>query len=171
MRSVSDPIRRTWALVLGVLAVGGVLATGLAIWALGPIGSPSIDHAWSPTFLEAQEPEEAPDLSDETAVFDRLLWTPPEPEPEPVEVAESAAPPPPPDLELIGIVTPDKSETGQWLAIVYDPDSDETHIVGKGQRVGGLTVSGVDATSAAIESDGGPAVLKLETGSQEGGRG
>jgi len=165
MRSASDPIRAAW---LGTVVIGGAglaLCAVAAVWASRPIDTETIDPNWSPRAkLPVQTESLGQERSSQLAAFDKHLWTPPPPEDvDRVVEASPPAPPPPPRLQLIGIVTPESSTSGTYLAILYDPDTDTTHILGSGESIVGLSIGDVNASGALLLSPHGETELKLDT--------
>ena len=131
------------------------------------------DPEWTPPAKAPTQTESTgQERSSQLAAFDKHLWTPPAPEDvDRVVEASPPAPPPPPRLQLIGIVTPESSTSGTYLAILYDPDTDTTHILGSGESVGGLSIGDVNASGAQLVTPHGETRLKLDTGVSEEGRG
>ena len=154
-------------------AAGLALCAVTAVWASRPIDSETIDPGWSPPAKMPTLPESlGQERRSQLAAFDKHLWTPPAPEDvDRVAEASPPAPPPPPRLQMIGIVTPESSTSGTYLAILYDPDTDTTHILGSGESVGGLSIGDVNASGAQLVTPHGETRLKLDTGVSEEGRG
>lgn len=173
MRSASDPIRAAWLGTIVIGAAGLALCAVAAVWASRSINTETIDPDWTPP---AKAPTQTESLGQQRrsqlAAFDRHLWTPPPPEDvDRVAEVSSPAPPPPPRLQLIGIVTPESSTSGTYLAILYDPDTDTTHILGSGESIGGLSIGDVNASGARLVTPHGETQLKLDTGQIRESRG
>jgi len=173
MPSASDPIRTIWIQTTAVLAVGVAGCVVAAVWAFGAVGHRDVAIDWKPeeTLVEPLNDETAaPGL---IAAFDTRLWTAPKQadiETDLVKANEST-PPPPPKLLLIGIVSPDEPGANTHHAILYDPDTDTTHIAQRGDQIGSLVVGQVTTDSAELIMDSGPVTLLLDTGKQQAARG
>lgn len=169
MRSPSDPIRSAWLQTALIAGTGVAVCALAAVWALAPVQREPVDVAWEPA-MPVAEPEPGAGRSHEMAVFEKRLWTPPE---RPVEVATDIAPiapppPPPPRLVLLGIVA---DEGDGPAAILYDPDTDTTHIARTGTAIGTVTLGPVTREAATLTSPHGDSVLRLDTGRPREGRG
>ena len=173
MPSASDPIRALWLQTTAVLVVGVVCCAVGAVWAFAPIENRGVAIDWKPETKPIEPAVDEAATHGLIAAFDTRLWT----APERVEIdagsvmANESSPPPPPKLLLIGIVSPDEPGANTHHAILYDPDTDTTHIAQRGDQIGSLFVGQVTADSAELIMDSGPVTLLLDTGTQQAARG
>jgi hypothetical protein len=166
MQSTNDPIRSVWLQTVIITGVGAAAFALAAVWALAPYEREPVDLSWRPA-TPAPEPEPEGARVGEMAMFEKRLWTPPE---RPVEIATEPAPPapPPPRLVLLGIVAEDKQGPA---AILYDPDTNTTHIARPGATIGPVTLGSVTHETATLSSPDGDSVLRLDTGRPPQGQG
>ena len=167
MRSVSDPIRAIWlrSVAAGVIGLGICVAIGF--WAFTPIAYEPADPNWAPRVAQPDLPSDPSQSKQQQAVYETKLWTPPPPvEPRETAAATKARPVRPSRLVLIGIVTPDGPANTEYEAILYDPDTDSTHIARPGEQVGGIVIGAITAESAELGTQPGAVELTLDTGRQ-----
>jgi len=155
--------------MVAVTGIGLIACIATGLWAFRPIELQAIPAEWLPQIERETQPIVPNDDSDQIAVYERQLWTPPVlVETEPTTQVAATPPPQPPRLLLIGIVSPSDSASADYEAILYDPDTDTTHIVRTGETVGGLSIGTVTAESAELQTRSGVVELVLDTGRQVG---
>lgn len=173
MRSPNDPIWTAWAGTLAIGVLGLAVCAWAIVWACSPVENRTIELDWKPQPV-ATEPDRAPtNESGQLAAFDVRLWTAPERPVEAALIAEAAKPasPPPPRLILLGIVSSSDPQSSEFEAILYDPDTDTTHIVRAGAMIGSVTLGAIARDWALLISQSGEIRLTLDTGEKQAARG
>ncbi|RNC81182.1 MAG: hypothetical protein ED559_05115 [Phycisphaera sp.] len=157
-----------WLATVTIGVAGALLIAVTAVWAFQPLNTDQIDTEWAPQTNDPTITEPQSKTHYQLSAFDKRLWTPPAVE-ETEQRAETTEPPPPPlpKLQLVGIVTPEEGVSDRCLAILYNPDTDTTHILGEGETIGGLSIGNVTPTSAGLITPQGETEIILDTGKSE----
>lgn len=160
-----DPVHRARVTLLMACVTGVVATGGTAWWALRPHGADAIQVP----VIGAHAPAPAPPAVGalELSAFQTRIWDPPAPPPPAVVTASPSPPPPAPPapapplrLQLVAIVNELDGPSPALCAALYDPDQDRLHLVMRGQRIGGRTVSGIG--TAFVELTEGVHTRRLE---------